>query len=71
VTQKRVLEPGVPLRLRCQACGHEWDFPWERGMLAEALVTRMKAYCMCPACGNRGKAKNKRVLLIPRVEALG
>ena len=51
---QRVLEPGVPLRLRCQVCQHEWDFPWERGMDIDAFLRRMKGYQNCPRCAQGG-----------------
>ena len=61
--EKRVLEPGLPVRLRCQVCEHEWDFPWERGMLVEALLARMKAYLICPQCGNK---RRQQIVLVPQ-----
>ena len=67
--KQRVLEPVVPLRLRCQVCEHEWDLPWERGMLADALLSRMKAYLICPRCGNKSRARKKTILLVPQKEA--
>ena len=66
----RVLEPGEPLRLLCQVCQHEWDFPWEKGMLLEVLVVRMNANRLCPSCGNRSRAKNKGIMWIPRGEVV-
>jgi hypothetical protein len=62
----RVLEQGVPLRLRCQVCQHEWDFLWEKGMLVDAFLVRMKGYRICPRCGNKSRAKSKAILMVPQ-----
>ena len=68
MAQQRVLEPGVPIRLRCQVCEHEWDFPWERGMLLDAFLARIKAYRICPACGNESRARKKAILIVSEKE---
>ena len=65
---QRVLEPGVPIRLRCQVCQHEWDFPWEKGMLLDACLARMKGHLICPRCGNKSRARKKAILMVPRKE---
>ena len=65
---RRVLEPGVPLLLRCQVCQHEWDFPWERGMNLSALAARAEGYGVCPRCGNKSRARKKAILIVPRKE---
>ena len=67
---QRVLEPGLPLRLRCQVCQHEWDFPWENGMLVDALLARMKGNAVCPRCGNKSRARTKAIVMVPRPEVL-
>ena len=64
MVDERVLEPGVPLRLRCQVCQHEWDFHWERGMNLYALAARAKGYDICPRCGNKSRARNKAILIL-------
>lgn len=69
VQPPRVLEPGVPLRLRCQVCQHEWDIPWEQGMLIDALLARMRGHRICPACGNNSRGRKKAILVVPRKEA--
>ena len=66
--KQRVLEPVVPLRLRCQVCEHEWDLPWERGMRVDVMVARMKAYRVCPSCGNKSRARKKEILFVTRKE---
>ena len=68
MAEERVLEPGIPLRLRCQVCQHEWDFPWERGMNLAALAARAAGYGICPRCGNTSRARNKAILIVPRKE---
>ena len=65
MAQQRVLEPGVPLRLLCQACGYEYVLPWEKGMLFEAMLARLKGYRICPSCGNKSRARNKAVVILP------
>lgn len=59
----RVLEPGAPLRLHCQACQHEWDMPYEKGMLVDAFIARMKGNLICPRCGNKSRAKKKAIVV--------
>jgi hypothetical protein len=66
--QRRALEQGVPLRLLCQVCQHEWDLTWERGMLLDALVDRIKGYRSCPRCGNKSRARSKAILMVPQKE---
>ena len=62
---QRVLEPGVPIRLLCQVCQYEWDFPWEKGMLVEVALARMKSHLICPRCGNKSHARKKAILMLP------
>lgn len=64
--ERRTLTSGVPLRLRCQVCNHEWDLPWEQGMLVDVFVTRIRGYLVCPKCGNKSRARKKTILLVPR-----
>lgn len=66
MARQRMLEPGVPLRLLCQVCKHEWDFPWEKGMLMSVLTARLRGHVICPSCGNKSRAKNKAIVLIPQ-----
>ena len=70
VRMQRVLLHGVPLRLRCQVCQHEWDFPWERGMLLDACLARMKAHSICPRCGNKSRARKKAIVMVLEKEMI-
>lgn len=66
---QRVLEPGLPLRLRCQVCQHKWDFPWEKGMLVEVMLARLKANLVCPRCGTKSRRGGKKnIVILPSKE---
>ena len=60
--------PNQNWTLLCQACGHRWTWEHELPIAATAWIARLKAQTICPACGNRSRAKAKRVVF---VEATG
>ena len=66
--KQRVLGPGVPLRLLCQVCQHEWEMPWALGMLLDAFLARIKGNLICPKCGNKSRARKKAILVVPQME---
>ena len=68
IDNQRTVEPGPPLILHCQVCQHEWEFPWERGMLVDAFLARIKGYLACPRCGNKSRARKKAILMLPEKE---
>ena len=70
MAEERVLGPALPLRLRCQVCQHEWDLPWEKGMLVSAFLARRKGNSVCPRCGNKSRARTEAIVMVPRPEVL-